>query len=258
MATLKLILQTLAVAYVGLALFALLFANKMIFPAPPTSYADSDAVGKFTDPETGDQITTLFLPNPESRLLIFYHHGNGEDLGNIMPRLEVLRALGFAVLAWDYPGYGTSEGRPTERAILRIAGAMMEAIPEQYGFAHEQVIQYGRSLGGGPAVWLATQFPAAGLITEATFTSTFRVMTRVRLLPWDVFNNIGRIDQVSCPVLILHGTRDGVVPFHHGRRLLERAPEPKSFTWFEGGGHNNLVDDFREAYVASIREFIQQ
>lgn len=245
-------------AWLGLALFALLMANRMIFPAPPSSYSDSSSIRRFSINERGDSIALLYLQNVTARYLVFYHHGNGEDLGGIIDRLRTLRDLGFAVLAWDYPGYGTSDGRPSETAILRIAEQIWQDIPASYGFPPERILLYGRSLGGGPATWLAGRQPAAGLILEGTFTSTFRVMTRVRLLPWDVFDNLGRIGRVQCPVLLLHGTDDRVVPFHHSQQLLAAAQSPKSFTWFDGGGHNDLPDAFPGIYRDSIRRFVQR
>lgn len=255
---LKVVLVTLVLAWAGLAAFALIMANRMIFPAPPSSYQDSGEIVKFRYNETGDAVSTWYLPNPEATHLIFYQHGNGEDLGGIVDRLRRLHGLGFAVFAWDYPGYGTSDGRPNQDLVFDIADQLMRGLPTATGFDADRIVLYGRSLGGGPATWLATRHDAAGLILEGTFTSTFRVMTRMRLLPWDIFDNLSRIGQIRCPVLILHGNNDEVVPFQHGQILLRHAPEPKSFTWFDGGRHNDLVDAFGAVYDQSIQQFFTE
>jgi abhydrolase domain-containing protein 17 len=247
----------LVLAYFGLALFALLFANRLVFPAPRSSYADGPGLLKFTHNEKGDQVTLLYLENPTSPYLVYYHHGNGEDLGGIRQRLEALHRAGFSVLAWDYPGYGTSDGRPAADAILRIAEQLWESIPESFGYPPEQVILYGRSVGGGPATWLASRHQPAALILEGTFTSVFRIATIINILPWDIFDNLGRIGDIRCPVLFLHGTHDETVPFSHSQQLLERAPAPKSFTWVEGGRHNDLVETYPEIYTSSIRRFVE-
>jgi len=257
---LKLLLLGIVTAYLVLAIFALLFGNRLSFPALPSTYIDSEDIMKFSYAEDRSAVSMVFLKHPESRYLVFYHHGNQEDLQSILPRLEALRSSGFSVLAWDYPGYGTSNGRPSEDLILEISAQIMESVPAALGFSQEQVIQYGRSIGSGPAIALARRLPAAGLILEGAFTSIFRVVTRIRILPWDIFNNIKNIGAVHCPVLFLHGTDDKTVPFHHGRTLYNRAPEPKFFAWFETGRHNDLPTDFSDTYLSSVsrfREFLE-
>lgn len=256
---LKLLLLVLATGYLGLMLFALLFANRLLFPAPPPGYRDSPDMIKLAANERGEQVTLAFLDNPHSSFLIFYHHGNGEDLQGILPRLEALRGLGFAVLAWDYPGYGTSDGKPTERGINEAAERIWQAIPERFNYAHDQIILYGRSLGGGPSVYLASRHEPAGLILEGVFTSVFRVGLPIRLLPWDIFDNYALIADINCPSLFVHGTDDRTVPFKHARQLFEKAPQPKFFSWLSGAGHNDLVDGYSEIYYSSIvrfREFL--
>ncbi|MGC9452267.1 MAG: alpha/beta hydrolase [Oceanipulchritudo sp.] len=254
---LKLVAVLLVLGYLGLALFAALFANRLLFPAPPSGYSDSPEILKFRYGESGTAVSMLFLANPGSPYLVFYHHGNGEDLQSVLPRLQGLREAGFAVLAWDYPGYGTSEGRPSESLVLEIAGRIRDAIPEITGYPKDRTLLYGRSLGGGPAIWLASREEAAGLILEGVFTSVFRVGLGINILPWDLFDNIKRIRSIRCPVLVMHGTRDGTVPFRHGVRLLEAAPEPKFFTWFDGGKHNDLIEAYPDAYYSSIRKFVE-
>lgn len=254
---LKLIALILFFGYLGLVLFAWLFANKLVFPAPPASYQDSPNLIKFVFNERGDSVTLLHLHNPASDFLVFYHHGNGEDLQSALPRLEALRRSGLSVLAWDYPGYGTSSGKPSEALILDIAGKIWTRIPEDFGLPHRRVLLYGRSIGGGPAVALASKNEAAGLILEATFTSIFRVVLGIRILPWDIFDNLSLIGSLQCPVLFLHGTDDRTVPFRHSQILLEKAPNPKFFAWFSGGQHNNLLETYPDTYYSSLHKFME-
>ncbi|HKJ89958.1 MAG TPA: alpha/beta hydrolase, partial [Oceanipulchritudo sp.] len=184
---LKLALIVPVIAYLGLVLFALLFANGLIFPAPaPTPDYEVDAgLTRFRHNDMGEEVTLRYIENPGSQLLVFYHHGNGEDLGRIEPRLDALVKAGFSVLAWNYPGYGSSDGRASEREVLRVAAKIWDSIPETYGFSHHQTVLYGRSIGSGPATWLASRSEAAGLIIEGGFTSIFDVALPVKLLPWD-------------------------------------------------------------------------
>lgn len=242
-------------AWLGLALFALLFANKMIFPAPASSYQMGPEIRMIEFRDDRPPVATLYLPNRNSDYLIFYHHGNGEDLGRILSRLEVLRDLGYSVFAWDYPGYGVSPGKSSEANIYEAAEGLWEFLTLEMEVPPDRIVNYGRSVGGGPATWIARQKPSGGLVLESTFISTFRVMIPVKLLPWDVFDNLSNIKHVEEPVLIMHGTEDTTVPFWHSKRLWEAVKAPKHFAWIEGGGHNNLVEDFPDVYRSSLKKW---
>ena len=238
--------------YLSLWAYGCLLADRAIFQPPPASYSDGDDILKI--PVDGVRISALFLPQPEADYTVLYSHGNAEDLGDIRPFLEQLRQAGFAVVAYDYRGYGTSDGRPSERAayadIEAVYAYLMTALP-----CPKRVVCYGRSVGGGPAVHLAAREEVSALILESSFVTAFRVVTRIPLLPIDKFRNIQAIPNVECPILVIHGTRDGVIPVWHGRKLHAAAGEPKFHLWVEGAGHNNLVAAGGERYWQALREF---
>jgi hypothetical protein len=229
-------------------------ADRMIFLPPPPTYGDGQGVIKLAT-AGGERIAALYLPNPAAPYTILFSHGNAEDLGAIRPFLAGLRAIGFGVLAYDYRGYGTSEGRPSEKASYEDVEAAYEYLTRAAGVPGDRIIAYGRSVGGGPAVELATRRPLAGLVLESAFLSAFRVVTRVPLLPFDKFRNIDKIGRVRCPVLVMHGMADEVVPFSHGQGLYRAAPEPKRFLWVEGAGHNDFLWVAGERHARALREF---
>jgi fermentation-respiration switch protein FrsA (DUF1100 family) len=106
---------------------------------------------------------------------------------------------------------------------------------------------------------LAEKFPVGGLIVESGFTSAPRVVTRIRILPFDPFPNIRRIRNISCPKLFFHGTDDNVVPFSHGKALFAAAKEPKAHIWFQDVGHNDLTLVLgEEKYFEALRTFASQ
>lgn len=257
------VLTISAILYACLFLFGALFANKLIFPAPPASYTD-EAPGIFKIPSGTPTIPPLsarYYPAKNSKvpLTLLYSHGNGEDLGSIDPRLQALARKGCNVLAYDYPGYGTTGGKASEAATYAAADAAWTYLTQTLATPPASIVFYGRSLGGGPSFYLAEKYPdAAGLIIEGTFTSTFRVLTRIKILPIDAFDNLARMDSIKMPLLLLHGTRDFIVPFSHGKALLRAAPEGTQHYWFESGGHNNLVEDFSEDYYRTLDEFRNQ
>ncbi len=241
--------------YAALALLAWLFADRMIFLPPAPQYVDDPGMLKLRT-AAGERISAVYLPNPRADYTILYSHGNAEDLGVIQPILPVLRDLGFAVLAYDYRGYGTSEGRPSERASYQDINAAYEYLTRQLGVPAHRVILYGRSVGAGPAVDLAARQPVGGLVLESPFTAAFRVLTRVPLLPFDKFRNLAKMPRVGCPVLVMHGLADDVVPASHGQRLFAAAREPKLSLWVPGAGHNDFMWVAGARWAQALREFV--
>jgi fermentation-respiration switch protein FrsA (DUF1100 family) len=231
--------RSLLFIYAFFALYVFFRADSMIFLPPPASYEDTEDILKLSVTDT-QEISALYLPNPQATYTLLYIHGNAEDLGDIRPVLEQLQGWGFSVFAYDYRGYGTSDGRPSERHAYQDAAAAYAYLTEQLKIAPEQIIVYGRSVGGGSATALATRYPVSGLILESTFTSVFRVVVPVPLLPFDKFPNLRRLQRVTCPVLIMHGKADQTIPLHHGQTLYAAAPEPKRSLWVPEADHNDF------------------
>ena len=155
---------------------------------------------------------------------------------------EARRAAPFTVAAVDYPGYGLSAGKPDEDGCYRNVHRLYGWLRAERGFAPDEIAVVGFSIGTGPAVELAASEDVAALVLEAPYLSAPRIMTRFRVLAIDPVPNLKRIGMVRCPVLVLHGTADAVVPFSQGRALFELANEPKRFVPVEGAGHNDFID----------------
>lgn len=240
----------------GLLLIALFFSERAIFRPQYASYKDTPDIVKLKTRD-GNQISARFQEGPKALFTILLSHGNAEDIGAIEPFTWRLRDLGFNVLTYDYPGYGTSSGSPSEENAYASIDAAYEYLIKEKGVDPKHLILHGRSLGGAVAVDLAVRKPVAGLILESTFTSAFRVVTRYPLLPFDKFESIEKIPSVSCPVLIIHGTNDWNIPMYHSQRLFEAANEPKRSVWVEGAGHNNVARIDERLYDDSIRTFAQ-
>jgi len=242
------------VAYVTLCFAVYFLADRFIFLPPPAPYAHGlGTIGLTTADDV--QISALHFPNPSAEYTILYSHGNAEDLGLIAPVLERIHHWGFSVFGYDYRGYGTSQGRPSERGAYADIDAAYTYLTERLAIPPERIILYGRSVGGGPAVDLAVRRRVGGLILESAFVSAFRVLTRVPLLPCDEFRNLDKIKHVSCPVLVMHGLEDDIVPVTHGRRLFGAAPEPKRALWVEGAGHNDFMLVARDRQARAVIEF---
>lgn len=247
-------LSFVAALYLAFFLYAVFFSDSVIFQPHPSSYKDSPETLKLTT-QNGKRISALYLRNPAAKFTLLVSHGNAEDLGDDRFWLEELRKIGFSVLAYDYEGYGTSEGKPSEQAAYRDENAAYDYLTQALKTAPETIIVYGRSVGSGPAVHLAARKPVAGLILQSPFVSAFRVLTRIPLLPLDKFPSYRDIGRVRCPLLIIHGESDRVIAPWHGRRLFLLANEPKRFLPIPGADHNDLEIVAGKIYTNALSEF---
>lgn len=129
----------------------------------------------------------------------------------------------------------------------------------------QQVILYGRSVGSGPSCYLAQkvshelgEFGLGGMILHSPFVSVCRVVIDIGIEnKFDIFPNVSRIKDVTCPTFIIHGTQDGVVPFYHGKLMHENIPidiRYKPF-WAESMGHNNIESDMCSMFIKKLQRF---
>ncbi len=244
----------LAAAYVIFMIIAGGFADRLLFRPHEAGYTDSDDIIKLTTAD-GVKISAMYFANPSAKFTILHSHGNAEDMGDLIFVYREIRDAGFNVLAYDYDGYGTSGGEPSESATYYDIGAAYDYLTGVLHVPPERIILLGRSIGGGPAVDLAAIRPVGGLVLESAFVSAFRTVTRIPLLPWDKFENLKKLPSVKCPVLVVHGKDDSTIAFWHGKRLYEAAPGEKQCLWVEGAGHNDLFDHAAGQYCKAMQDF---
>lgn len=244
----------LLAAYLLVALGACAIAPSMMFHPAYGSRAVVPGSVALTLPN-GSVVHALHLPNPQARQTIWYFHGNAEDLGDVAPAMQRFVDAGFAVWVCDYPGYGRGTGKPSEDSLYAAARVARDYLRRELKVPAERTLIYGTSLGSGPAVQMAVEERVGGLILQSPFMSAYRVLTRWPLLPGDPFQNLNKLTHVRSPVLVIHGRRDGVVPFFHGERIFAGAREPKRNLWVEGAGHNDLWSLAGPACLNAVREF---
>ena len=227
----KAALLTAVIVYVCFAAFAWFVSDRMIFLPPSPSYR-AGQLPIVMVPTDGASIAILHLPNPRAAVTLLYAHGNAEDLGQLAPWLEELRRAGFAVVGFDYRGYGMSTGgSPSAMGAVHDMEVVYRYVVDTLRVEPSRIVLYGRSVGSGPATDLATRVPVGGLVVESAFVSAFRVLTRVSLLPFDRFPNLRHIRRVRAPVLVIHGTEDEVIPGSHGRRPYAADAAPEQALW---------------------------
>ena len=205
-----------------------------------------------------------WIEGPGDRVLIWYH-GNA---GNIGHRLHNARwfvdRLGVDVVLVDYRGYGRSAGTPDEEGLYLDGLAIYDAVAAR-ALRAEDIVLFGRSLGGAVAIETALRRPAGALVLESVFRS---VPALAREHYWFVpsavvrtqMDNLSKMARVRTPTLVLHGDRDSIVPLSHGRRLFEAAGGAARFHVIDGAGHNDtyLVGGapYAGAWAAFLRETV--
>lgn len=202
------------------------------------------------------------LERVPSRMVLLWFHGNA---GNISYRYDMIRAmmsLAVQIFIIDYRGYGKSEGKPTEQGLYIDARAAWNYLVDERALAPERIIIFGKSLGGVPAIDLASQVEPAGLIVQSSFTSAADMAAAVvpflpRILLHTKMNSIEKIGLVHCPKLFIHSRADEVVPYKLGRRLYEAAPGPKEFYEVKGSPHNSTYIVGGKPYFDALRRFIE-
>ena len=252
---LKFMITIVILFYLLLIFIGLFLSNKIIFPVPKPTYTDNEQIIKVSLPDKTKISLQLFeVKNP--KFYIIYNHGNAVDLGLVYFKLiEASKELNSTILAYDYPGYGTSEGSPSESSLFAAADATY-AYLKSLNIKDSQIIIWGRSIGSGPATYLAWKYPVAGLFLESPFKSAFTVATHIPILPFDKFNNIAKIKSIDCPLLVMQGTKDHIIPCSHGKALYKLAKAPKYKLWVKNAGHNNLKDIADEKYWQTIKDFL--
>jgi uncharacterized protein len=199
-------------------------------------------------------------PAPRSPVLL-YLHGARRNVDGSAFRIRQMRALGFAVLAIDYRGFGRSTDElPSEASVAEDAHAGWAWLAARHPGRDRYI--FGHSLGGAIAVQLAASVSdAKGLIVEGTFPSIPAVFETMAwgwlpITPFITqrFDAADRIEKVKVPVLVVHGEDDSLIPPALGRALYERAAAPKRFVLVEGGTHYSTNGRGQRQYREALRE----
>ena len=194
----------------------------------------------------GARVHGWWLPCEGRRKLILCLAGSIGNISHELNTVAFLRDLGLNVLIIDYPGFGRSEGRPSENGCYLAAEAAWDFATREKHVAPEDVIVFGRSLGATVAARLAARHPDCGrLVIHSGFTSVPDVAARaypffpVRYFCYIRFNTLKQIRACRCPIVIMHPTADSVIPIRHSLRILKEAPEPKRFIPLRGNHYGS-------------------
>ena len=211
--------------------------------------------------ETSDGITLSgwFVPAKNARATALFFHGNAGNISDRLSTLNILHNLGLSTLIIDYRGYGESGGRAGISGVKRDAVAAWEWLLKR-GYPEENIILFGRSLGGAVAANLAGTVTPGALILESTFSSLADIgHGLVPFLPMSIivgnsFNSVKNLKNFTRPVLVIHSRDDDVVAFKYGRKLYESLSAPKEFLEISGDHNNGFI--ISKNYIKGLDQFI--
>ena len=214
--------------------------------------------------ETDDKlvITSLFLPAKESNKVVIYFHGNAGNIYHRIPTLMQLQKFGLNVVGVSYRGYGKSEGEPSEEGIYLDGTAIFDYVSRKLGFDYKNIVIIGRSIGTTVAINTTQNKNIGGLILITPLTSgkahaNAGLLSSVSSLAGDSFNNLSKMNSIKIPILVIHGTKDRVIPYFMGKEIFEAATSEKKLVTIEGAGHNDLHSVYAQKYWTSIFNFLK-
>jgi pimeloyl-ACP methyl ester carboxylesterase len=262
----KITLFSILAIYFAINLFA--YANqRQLMYFPSSERVSPDEVGLHDVNEVtlrtiaNVNLSSWYGPARIGQPTILFFHGNGGAVSHRAQRFRELMAEGFGIFALGYPGYGGNNGRPSESSFLEASTLSYEYLRNS-GVAADDIVIYGESIGSGVAVQLAASVEARALILEAPMSSTIDVAREhypyliARFLLRDTYQSVDYIEQINMPLLVMHGSRDQVIPIGIGRKLFQKAKDPKTFIELKEAGHNNLqsysVKEIARDFIESL------
>ena len=212
----------------------------------------------FLKTEENVTINALHFKVENPKGVILYFHGNAGDLSRWGSITEYFSAMQYDVLIMDYRTYGKSTGKLSEQGFYRDAQFCYDYLLKQY--SENEITLYGRSLGTGIASYLASTNQPKQLILETPYHSILDVakyrfpMFSVKYLLKYQFSTYKYLPKTSCPITIIHGTDDSVVPYSSAKKLSELSIKNLNFVTIEGGNHGDLIEF--EDYHKTIRALL--
>jgi uncharacterized protein len=216
----------------------------------------------------GVQLYGWFVPPRTSRTaraVVVFFHGNATDIPSRVQDISHLHRLGHPVFIFNYRGYGASEGRALKEEDLYRDGRGALKWLRGSGWDHERMIFYGHSLGAAVALQMALEYPPAGVVLANPFSSLPDIARETtpllwRLLGWwsteAAFDNIGKVPLLTCPLLIVHGEQDEIVPVRMSLSLFEAAADPKFLYIVQNGGHSDTFETGGNSFRTVLRNFL--
>lgn len=213
----------------------------------------------------GKRLHGWFIQNPHAKKVVLFSHGNGGNLDCFVPTLEAAVRAGASVFAYDYQGFGQSEGKPTLDGIIEDGQAAYDYLVKVRNVARDRIVLFGQSMGTGVSCQLLKTRSAAALVLMSPYTSIVNVarehLAWLNLYPDFAFpkqdlNTLKMLGAVHPRTLIIHGEQDQTVPVHHSRTLAASSIQPTEVLFVDHAGHNDLMAVAPQKIIEAIRRYV--
>jgi fermentation-respiration switch protein FrsA (DUF1100 family) len=250
------IITLAVVALLAFAVFVYSVQRSMLFPgtlrgSDPRAGEGIPGLERHWLEIAGGRVEVWYLP-PRGALpdapspAILFSHGNGELIDDWPQLLAGFPELGLGLLLVEFPGYGRSEGSPSQASVSETMLAAYDLLAARPDVDPVRIAAYGRSLGGGAVSTLLARRPVAALILQSTFTSVADMAKQIFAVPAflirDSFRNLEAVASYSGPVLVIHGRHDDMIPYEQGVALAEAAERGRLVTY--ACHHNDCPPDW--------------
>lgn len=246
----------LLVVVVAFPLTLWLLQERLIFMPQPLSEAQRAAIK-----QRHPAVREVFLESGShawhlpGEPLVIYFGGNAEDVSWMLSN----RLVGLGWLLVSYPGYGASKGSPSEETISADALQWYDYAAKE--IKPSRIFVFGRSLGSGPAVLIASERKVDGAVLVTPFDSLIEVAKRhypflpVKYMLRHQFDSMTRAPKVTAPLLCIAAARDDIIPSSHARRLHDAWGGPKRWVELEEAGHNTT--DSHPLFWDHVQRFVK-
>lgn len=247
------------------------FYNKMLFFPSKIYYADVNHVAGIPKESVHfassnkNKLEAWYFPVENSRGTVIISHGNAGNISHRVPLIGVLLHQRFSVLAYDYQGYGNSEGEPSIDNICEDGLAAYDYLNTTRAIAPEKIVVYGESLGGGVASHIATHRKVGAIILQSTFSSLPHIAKKKMMLmrlyppflyPKNKLDSAAMLSEQHAPLLIVHGKVDSIIPYSESEVIFEKASEPKQLVGIDSANHNDIYGEYIDSFNKVVSNFL--
>jgi uncharacterized protein len=263
----------LIAAYLLLAGFLYIFQRSFIYYPNTRSLDPQDLhvedIYQIVNIKTEDGLSLrgwYHAPSSNNMPVIIWFHGNGGHYAAQAVLMETYVEAGYGTLLAGYRGYSGNPGKPSEVGLYRDAAAWIDHLINDRNINSERIVLYGESLGSGVAVEMATRYEVGAVILQSPYSSVADIalwkfpVLPIRLLLKDPYDSISKVENISEPLLVIHGTKDKVIPIRYGKKLFARAQQDRTFYEVMEAGHNDLYQYGIDQKVLSFlgRVYLQE
>ncbi len=261
-------LLIILVIYLAYAILVYIFQRSLIFPgkhigAPEVPYINSYNIERTWLKTSVGKVEAWYMPAADSadkkkRPVVIFAHGNYELIDYCAVEFRQYNSLGVDVLLVEYPGYGRSEGHPSQDTLTEVFVNAYDWLINNKDIDSERIIVHGRSVGGGPVCLLAMERRVKAVIVQSTFTDIRQFAWRYLVPPVlvrDPFDNLSALKSFNGPILIFHGKNDDIIPYKNAKILHENLKNSILITL---NCHHNDCPPDQGDYWERIRLFLRE